>query len=338
MVKKGNEEFRERRAQYLKETRARENAARTGRPPAAGYSLSRDLMDYSRFMGKDIVEEIRGVVGRKGVAHVLDLGMGEGNFLRDVKKIFGNQVVTYGTCLTHPTSREGLDRVFVGDELYDKSSFQRFAREGGPNFDLIVSRKAGTLRASFRVISKKVLSKLAYGGVAHIQLGYKNPAYAQNLIDEITKYNFRVATIRVGYPKQGERLLVRALQITHPEEEDIRRYIHFWVNEIRRRHGLGELDFHEEESINCRAHAEAMAAGEKEFHSPKGVRPDWDENVHQYGGPRPLYDAVAHLFNTALLRRDLKNILGTKKKFVAADVAYKPVGREHRLFVCVRTK
>lgn len=159
--------------------------------PLGGYSEIRGLRDHEAFFNHDFGKVIAEALARKEkqgqadpVAHVCDLSVGHGRVLWELKDAFGDKVITHGTALPNqlPTNRKfkaGIDVLNVGNNLDPKSGF----RQSGQKYDFMFSRR-GEKYEDLQEISGAVLSKLAKGGLALIQL---TSIYPQPHLDRLIR-------------------------------------------------------------------------------------------------------------------------------------------------------
>lgn len=217
--KKGKKE-RERQNLLSKKFRL-QTALGTARPEE-GFSETRGMRDHQAFFEVDLIKRVASLLaakeetlGKDAVVHVCDLSAGQGRALWQLKKYFGDRVITHGTYLrtqppTHPKFKTGIDLHYPGDNLNPKSGF----RQSTQKFDLMLSRR-GAYYAQFHHLRGAVLSKLAPKGWALVQFSKRHWPVIKKLMRRIEARRehgtFSVDLISATEP--GEEGKVPALRI-----------------------------------------------------------------------------------------------------------------------------
>lgn len=120
---------------------------------------------------------------------------------------------------------------------------------------------------------------------------------------------------------------------------DIREYIRYYLNELRRHYGKPKLKLHPRVSELALAYAKKMVFQEKAFTTLKKSRKEWTELMgYSHFKDEPLHKvldaALSKIFDD---RNKLKKLLKAKSH-MGADVGVYPTDKGHRFAVCIRVK
>jgi hypothetical protein len=159
-------------AKRLRRIRRLDQSAFAGRNP--NYPVSTGIRQYGRFFAVDFYAVIERLLRRKPKARILEIGAGKGVFLRQSKAEFGNRVETIATGLKRPPETKGIDSYRV---VRLSKPVQRRPLVG--EFDLIVSVSGELQVMGPKAIVLNVLSKLALGGRAFLDLGVLRLAHGK---------------------------------------------------------------------------------------------------------------------------------------------------------------
>lgn len=176
---------------YFKHRVHVEKSRRRGTLWEKGFSLTRGLREHNAFFRTNLSGEIKYLLGRKRmqtpgeppVVRVLDLSVGEGRLLKQLKHEFGERVLAHGVGLTSPSIEGEIDRLFIGDAL-SKHARNKFVANR-QQYDVIVCRRGLAMGANVARLRRVVLPKLAEGGTALLEIGPLSEQHYSNLVHHL---------------------------------------------------------------------------------------------------------------------------------------------------------
>ncbi|MEW6294828.1 MAG: class I SAM-dependent methyltransferase [Candidatus Diapherotrites archaeon] len=138
--------------------------------PSIFYVRGRSLKRYNFLFGTDISQLINKKLRQKEKISVLDVGAGKGRALLELKKQFGNKIITSSISLTRPklankkikgTTFKAIDNVHLGRiENYKKLK----------KYDVIISLTGISWSTDMTKAVKNVYNSLNVGGIAFLHL------------------------------------------------------------------------------------------------------------------------------------------------------------------------
>lgn len=122
------------------------------------------MQDYNFFLKNLGVKKLEELVEEREKPRVLDIGCGEGNALKELKKLYREKVYTTGIDLVKPESIEGIDSFIEGNALEEEFGEQ----------DIVVSFRALHEIGSLEEISEKTAECLKERGIAVLSARIQN--------------------------------------------------------------------------------------------------------------------------------------------------------------------
>ncbi|MBI5553122.1 MAG: class I SAM-dependent methyltransferase [Candidatus Diapherotrites archaeon] len=171
------------------------------------------LEQYNSFLhnagiASSVEDLVRGALTRKPLVRVMDVGCGNGGFLRDLKTVFGKQVQTVGVDLVNPEFEP--DEMRVGDAL---------ALEFSSDYDLIFSFRSLHEIGEPELITLKIYFALGKGGKAFLSFRTADFLSGSVGLAEITEHEISFLQ-RLAREKKLAGFSVNVKEVFFPQQPD----------------------------------------------------------------------------------------------------------------------
>ena len=131
----------------------------------------RNVSRYAEALGlrrKDLLTTLKKQIDRQGNIAVLDMGAGQGFFLKTLKKLFGEKITTVGLSLKRPRSTNGIDELRI--QLAERPSYKK-------SFDFVFSIHLLEYSREPGEVVKNICRALKVGGIAYIRSSFTSSIY-----------------------------------------------------------------------------------------------------------------------------------------------------------------